>query len=214
MWLFEWVIKRIRPVAVRHYGNHLAAAVVADARREYEALMPQLPYLGGVRNFDTWLIIAAAMFLAFYKPLKSRGRPVEEIGDLVYEAVETLFDALPRLLTRFYGRLHFTRRAVRQAQRAALVTQQHQHAGDWVFSFVEGDGDAFDWGQDFTECGVCKFFHAQGADEFAPHMCRLDFVFSDAFGWGLTRTTTLAGGGEVCDFRFKRDRGEPSVLAS
>ena len=204
MWLFDWVARRIRPVTVRHYGSQLADAVAVDARREYEELIPQLPYLGGARNLDTWLIIAAAMFLSFYKPLKARGRPVEEIGDEVYEGVEAFFASLPRFLTRLYGRLHFTRRAVRQAKKTALESQQRRYAGDWVFAVVEGDGNPFDWGQDFVECGVCKFFHAQDADEFVPYMCRLDFVFSDAFGWGLARTTTLAEGSEKCDFRFKR----------
>lgn len=206
MWLYGWAIKRIKPVAVRRYGRQFADDVAAEARREFEALIPQLPYIGGAQNFHTWLIIAAAMFLSLYKPLKARGRPVEEMGDLVYEGVEAFFASLPRFLTRLYGRLHFTRRAKRQAQKTAVESRRRQHAGDWVFAFVEGDGDAFDWGQDFAECGVIKLFHARGADEFVPHMCRLDFVFSDAFGWGLTRTTTLAEGGEMCDFRFKRKR--------
>jgi hypothetical protein len=210
MWLFNWVSKKIKPIVVRRYGERLADSVAWDAEHEYEALIPHLPYLGGARNFDTFLIIAVAMFLAVYKPLESRGKPVEEIGDVVYEAAEAFFASIPRSLTRLYGRLHFTRYSMRQAQKTATESQRRQHAGDWVFAFVEGDGEAFDWGQDFAECGVIKFFQAQDAVEFAPQMCRLDFVFSDAFGWGLARTTTLARGDEKCDFRFKRNRSEVS----
>jgi hypothetical protein len=208
MWLFDRAAKRIRPVMVRRYGSLVADGVATEARQVYEALIPQLPFLGGAGNFDTVLIVAAAMFLAFYRPLKSRGTAVEEIGDVIHEAVEAFFSKIPRFLARLYGRLHFTRHARRQAQKTALESQQRQYAGDWVFAFVEGDGDAFDWGQDFVECGVVKFFRTQDAVEFAPHMCRLDFVFSDAFGWGLARTKTLARGDEKCDFRFKRKRDE------
>jgi len=53
---------------------------------------------------------------------------------------------------------------------------------------------------------VVKFFHCQGADELVPYMCRLDYAMSKAMGMGLVRTTTLAEGGEKCDFRFKRGR--------
>jgi hypothetical protein len=206
MWLFDQVAKRISLVIVRRYGSQFADTVAVEARQEYEALIPQLPYLGGARNFDTFLIIAAAMFLAFYKPLTARGRPVEEIGDVVHETVEGFFSSIPRFPARLYGRLLFTRYSMRQARKTARESQQRRHAGDWVFEFVKGEGDAFDWGQDFVECGVCKLFRAQDAVEFAPHMCRLDFVFSEAFGWGLARTTTLAKGDAKCDFRFKRTR--------
>lgn len=44
----------------------------------------------------------------------------------------------------------------------------------------------------------------QGAAEFAPYICPSDILYSDALGWGLTRTMTLAEGAPKCDFRFKR----------
>jgi len=31
-----------------------------------------------------------------------------------------------------------------------------------------------------------------------------DLALSDAFGWGLTRTQTLADGCDYCDFRFQK----------
>jgi len=44
----------------------------------------------------------------------------------------------------------------------------------------------------------------QGAEEFAPYVCMSDIALSDAMGWGLIRTGTLADGCETCDFRFKK----------
>lgn len=207
MWGFDWAARRIRHVGVRRYGAETSDAITAEARADYEALIPQLPYIGGRRNPHTRLIIAAAMFLALYKVLKRRGRPVEEIGELVHEAVQAFFDTLPRFLLRSYGRLNFTRRALRGAYKSALESQEREYPGAWVYAVVEGDGVAFDWGIDQLECGICKFFAAHDAEEFVPYMCDLDFIASDYFGWGLVRTTTLAEGGERCDFRFKRERG-------
>jgi hypothetical protein len=102
---------------------------------------------------------------------------------------------------------YITRRTLRRAHRNALESQKRQYPGDWVCTVVGGDGEAYDWGIDQVECGICKFFADRDAEEFVPYMCALDFIASDYFGWGLVRTTTLAEGGERCDFRFKRDRG-------
>jgi hypothetical protein len=207
MWGFDWAAGRIRPVGMRRYGAQAADALSTVARREYEALIPQLPYIGGRRNPDTRLIIAAAMFLALYRALKRHGEPVEEIGEFVHQAVETFFGMVPRFPLRLYGRLNFTLRTLRRAQRMALESQKREYPGAWVYSVIEGDGGTFDWGIDQLECGICKFYAAQDADEFTRYVCALDFVASDYFGWGLVRTTTLAEGGRRCDFRFRRGRG-------
>ncbi|MEE8472388.1 MAG: L-2-amino-thiazoline-4-carboxylic acid hydrolase, partial [Dehalococcoidia bacterium] len=68
---------------------------------------------------------------------------------------------------------------------------------------VFGDGD-FDLGVDYVACGNYRFVRDQGAEEFAPYVCMSDIALSDAMGWGLIRTETLADGCLRCDFRFKR----------
>jgi hypothetical protein len=145
------------------------------------------------------------MFLALYKPLKTRGVPVEEIGDVVYEAVEGFYRSLPRSLMRLYGRFQSRTGSLRKARKLAAESQQQRYAGDWVYQVVE-EGE-YDWGVDYVECGIWKFFRQQGAEEFVPYLCRLDFLASEWFDWGLARTTTIAEGSERCDFRFKRRRG-------
>ena len=114
--------------------------------------------------------------------------------------------SIPRPLRYFGGRWQFTRFHTNKLKKQALASQERLYPDDWVWSFVQGDGEKFDWGPDNTECAVVKFFHAQGADELVPYMCRLDFAMSKAMGMGLVRTTTLAEGGTKCDFRFKRGR--------
>ena len=204
MWGFDWAARRIRHVGVSRYGADLADTVTAEARREFEALLPHIPYIGGRHNPHTHLIIAAAMFLALYKSSKQHGMDVQEIGKLLHASVEAFYVSLPRFLLRLYGRRNFTSRAVGQAQRLALESQQRAYPGAWVYTVVEGDGADFDWGIDQLECGICKFFAAHDAEELVPYVCDLDFLASDYFGWGLMRTTTLAEGGQRCDFRFKR----------
>jgi hypothetical protein len=77
---------------------------------------------------------------------------------------------------------------------------------------VEGNGQDFDWGVDYTECGICKFYQAQGAYELVPYLCALDFPSSEAADAGLVRTTTLGTGGLRCDFRYKYGRATLPVF--
>jgi hypothetical protein len=131
---------------------------------------------------------------------------VEESGEVILGTVEAMVASYPKLLTRGIGFYQMSGFGQRRARRAALRSQERAYPEDWVFDFVEGDGKEFDWGIDYTECGIVKFFRAQGAEELAPYMCLADYPMSEAFDTGLVRNTTIAGGSERCDFRFKRGR--------
>ena len=131
--------------------------------------------------------------------MKARDKTAEEIGKTIYDAVLERVSNLPVSPARALSTEDI------QAKRdQARKSQERRYPGDWVWKFVEGDGEEFDYGYDFLECGTQKLYHAQGADEFLPFYCFLDFVTSKASGWGLTRTMTLAEGYKKCDFRFKK----------
>jgi hypothetical protein len=91
-------------------------------------------------------------------------------------------------------------------KRAAARSQERVYAEDFVFHYVEGEGAEFDFGLDYEECAVLKFYRAQGAEAFAPYVCLYDYPQSRLTGTGLVRTMTLAEGGERCDFRFRIGR--------
>ena len=67
-----------------------------------------------------------------------------------------------------------------------------------------------DFGVDYVRCGNLELAKKLGAEEFAPYVCMSDIALSDALGWGLIRTQTLADGCSHCDFRFQRD-GETRI---
>lgn len=83
-------------------------------------------------------------------------------------------------------------------------TQMREHSDNFVITFVEGDGKEFDYGYDYFECAILKFFESQGAFELLPYICAPDIPVSKALNMGLKRTTTLGGG--KCDFGFMRGR--------
>ncbi|MCK4815391.1 L-2-amino-thiazoline-4-carboxylic acid hydrolase, partial [bacterium] len=186
-----------------------AEVVAGETRQEFEALIPQLPYIGGGKNRLTKDLIGAVWFLALYTVLKKLDKTVEEVGKIIYESTEAYLSSLSRLSKlglRFSWRMTFTRVGKKLIKSQAALSQKRQYPEDWVWSFIEGDGKEFDFGMDFIECAVCKFFHSQGADEFTRFVCLTDFPMSKFTGSGLVRTMTLAEGAEKCDFRYKRGR--------
>jgi hypothetical protein len=206
---FDELREHTRPVLTASYGAELADAIDEDAHREFESLIPEIPYIGGDGNELTDELVQASMALALHRAMSKHGKTVEESGAVLIQTVEAMVASYPKLLTAALGFYEMSGFGQRKMRKAALKSQQRAYPEDWVFSFVEGDGEAFDHGIDFTECGIVKFFRAQGAEELAPYLCLADYPMSEAFGTGLIRNTTIAGGAERCDFRFKRGREIP-----
>jgi hypothetical protein len=146
------------------------------------------------------------MFLALYRVLTWRGLHPDDIGQLVYRGIEAWLRGYPRILLRMMGWRRFAPWYLQAEQRRAERSQARQYAGDWVYRFVPGNGRSFDWGIDYTECAILKFYRSQGAEEFMPFLCSLDVPMGQALALGLRRTGTLVGGAPCCDFRFKRGR--------
>jgi hypothetical protein len=181
-------------LAARRYGDRMADAVVREAREAYQSLLPALPYVGGKESPATGWINLAATSLAVYRALQAQ-----------YEVATAQLSRYPGFVYRWLGRRQFGKMMARDKVYLAR-TQARTYPGDWVGTFVEGDGQDFDVGIDYTECGACKFLRAQGADEVAPYLCLTDLVVSRACGFGLKRTMTLAEGDATCDFRYKLGR--------
>jgi len=199
---FDGAVKRIRPPLTQYAGEE-TDELIAETRGAYQALIPQLPYVGTRQPFAQFMIFSG-WFLGMYRVLQARGWTVEETGQLTYRIGEAFVKAYPRFVTRFLGRRIFSSAYVEDVRRRAAESQQRQYPDGWVAVFVEGVGQTFDYGVDYVECGTCKFLASQGAPELGPYLCPSDVHYSEAFGWGLIRTQTLAEGHSRCDFRFKK----------
>ena len=197
---FDSRARRWRTVLAQRYGDGLADTILGQAREEFEALIPEIPYIGGDENHLTGSLIGSARCLAFYRAMKARGKSVAEAGKILYDAVKAHSDAYVLKIPpdQRLSRDRLMRRRREQAERS----QERRYAWDWVYEFVGGDGETFDYGYNYSECTTEKFYRAQGAAEFLPFYCFLDFPKCELGGLGLTRTTTLSEGGERCDFRF------------
>ncbi len=198
------VIGRIQPELAARYGETAVTEIRREVLQEFARLLPEIPYIGGKKNKLTVFLIQSAWALSFYRVVQRRGGDVAEAGEILHQAAEAMFNAIPVFLRHGYGRIRFHKWRYPAMAAAARETQKREYPGNWVQEFVAGDSETFDFGYDYTECGIVKFLEAQNAPELIPYLCQTDFAAAEALGFHLTRPETIAAGDGRCNFRFSR----------
>jgi len=157
-------------VLTSFYGSALATGYLDETRREFEALIPHIPRIGGKRSRYNRDAIGMSYGLALYKVLRVHGRPIDEAARVVHLLAQEKLASVPwtvrwglhpvrALLGTRVGKCLFKARLKCQATRS----QQWADSGGIVASYVEGDGQEFDCGIDITHCPILDFYRAQGA---------------------------------------------------
>lgn len=189
---------------VARYGKDLASALQREVRQEYEKLISEIPYIKGMRArpLNTFLLITVQE-LATYKAMKKHGKSSGEAWELCHEALRFRLAEIPQW-KRWLLRLFMFSRPVRKIVEIRARQQQKVRFGDFEVEYLIGEGHDFGFGVNYLQCGNLNFVKKHGGEEFAPYVCMSDIALSDAMGWGLIRTQTLADGCHYCDFRFKK----------
>ena len=198
---FEKTASLVRSSVVSNYGSDFADTLYREVRQEYEKLIPEMPYDDDAMN-RTFLTITTQE-LAVYKVMKKHGKTAGEAWELCHDALRARMKKVPKVVRWFVKQIWFSN-FTKKKTRKELAKMPKEPIADYVMKFVEGDGKNFDYGVDWVACGNYKFMQGQGGEEFTPYICMSDIALSDAMGWGLIRTETLADGAERCDFRFKK----------
>ena len=182
----------------------------AAVHEEYDLLIPEIPRIPRARMLNTFLLITAQE-LATYKGLKRFDIPVEEIWQLCHKAIRIRTNAIPKWKRWFLKQAMFSKLVKRMlARRAALGLTAR--LGDFEIEYLASDQQDFDLGVNYRGCGNYSLVMKHGGAEFAPYVCMSDIALSEAFGWGLVRTQTLADGCDHCDFRMTK--GGPTRITS
>jgi hypothetical protein len=174
-------------------------------RKRVQEIIPSIPRIRGARAaaFNSFLRITAQE-VAAYQAVKKRGGMAQEAWEICHRAIRLRMDRLPKWKRRLLGWLLQPGISWRIVRRREKRNEQPQF-GDFQVRYLTGDGSDFDIGVDYVRCGNLELVKKLGAEEFAPFVCMSDIALSDALGWGLIRTQTLADGCSHCDFRFKKD---------
>ena len=190
---------------VDRYGRETADALTREVRKELEILIPEIPYIkGGPRagSFNHFLRITAQE-LAVFKAMQKRGKLAREAWELCHMAIQLRAEQVPLWKRRFIRYLMFSRLVTKIFEKRARRGEKGIF-GDFEVEYIAGKGADFDFGVNYLRCGNIEFVKKHGGEEFAPYVCMSDIALSDAMGWGLKRTQTLADGCQYCDFRFKK----------
>ncbi len=200
---YQRILVTINPILVKKFGEQTAKNFQEETLLLYsEEIIPEIPYIGGNKNPYTRFLLQTSMALALYRSVQNHGGTLEEAAELIFEGMCVVADQMPRFFMHLYGRLTNSRIYYPKLRRDAQATQLRKYPADWVYSFVEGDGESFDYGIEMQECGILKFLEAQGAIELGPYLCEVDYITFSAMGIELRRTKTLAFGCGTCDFRM------------
>lgn len=179
-----------------------AGEVLARAREELDGLVPRMADPGWRAPHMRTFSITGAIYVAVYLALAARGCSPAEAWEVCDQATRRRFARLPRPARSIMSATFFSRPF--QAVSRALSRRSQSALGGWAYRFVEGEPGAFDYGVDYSRCAIRELAIASGAEAFAPYICLADIPGSEALGWGLSRSETLAQGGERCDFRFRK----------
>jgi hypothetical protein len=206
---FDKAAKHMRVAVAARYGGGFAETALTQARLEFEKLIPELPYIGGRKNRLTEMLVGSTWCLALHRVFRNHGKTAEETGAIIDATVRAQFGRIPKPLRALAGIYMSSGLYLGRLRKQAAQSQERTYPGNWVFDVIDGHGSGgggadFDYGIDFAECGICKFYKDRDAEELIPYLCATDFPVSELLGTGLIRTTTLADGSERCNFRFKR----------
>ncbi len=206
---FDRSLNRVNQMLVTRLGVEPARRLLCESREEYEALIPRIPFIGR-NNPMLVFLLPTTRYLAVYRGLQRQGLAIEEAGPLAFEIGTEALKAIPSIARHFIRYLWFSPWFTVRLKKRTKESQERKYPGGYVLNYIEGDGQAFDYGVDYLECASCKFLEAENALELAPYVCAVDKTASELLGWGLKRTMTLAEGSRKCDFRFKKG-GETHV---
>lgn len=212
---FSKYIVSIPKLLKGQYDDAKIYKYIKQMTEEFENLIPQIPYIGGNKNYYTRVLIQMISNLAIFRILEKEGFTYREIGELFYEFV----DIHQRIRKEKYEKMGrdmanypFTSQYVNQVIFIAETSQKRAFPYDWVLEFVEGDGITFEYGFDIIECGVYKIFKELGAEKYVPLQCVNRIREAQIFGYGVFRTQTLATGAPSCDYRYTKTLKTPHKI--
>ncbi|MFC2006631.1 L-2-amino-thiazoline-4-carboxylic acid hydrolase [Chloroflexota bacterium] len=208
---FDGLTTYLEPLLQQRIDPAIAKDTLQAAQLRYALILEELPYIGGDGNWLTGNLIKGAMAAAFYLPMKERGRNVDEVGRMFYEAVEkAMSDQLAHPKVRAHDTTAINMARTKE-QDFAIWTQKREYPYNWVSRYVECEGTPFDYGRDWLECGIVKLHKHYGIAELSPYLCLLDHIVFRVSGQGLHRTKTLAMGDDCCDFQINLGGGVISL---
>jgi len=193
-----------------YFNNSKIQDLLVEIRKACEALIPDLPYIGGDTNPTTQNLIDSACSLPILLSLEKEGISMRDMAKIIYKTFESFYNLTSPEKRQQIRDFYFSEDMCEITRKASSVSQLRKYPEDWVYTYVEGDGISFNYGYDIIECGIVKFYKQIGAERFTPIICLTDYANFRSLGVGFKRIQKISTGDTICDFRFKKDFDTPS----
>ncbi|MCP4004513.1 MAG: L-2-amino-thiazoline-4-carboxylic acid hydrolase [bacterium] len=203
---FDWFARRAQAHMEKRHEPEFARQVLADARKRFEGLLPDLPYIGGLANPFTPVIEVNGWIIALYWAFLDRGSQAEEAIRVLIEVADEVFASMPGFVRRLAGRFAFAWPVRSYLTRAARRSQLRRHPADFVWEVREReDGISLV----FEECAVHKLYRELDVKELGPYCNFFDVTYSRHLGMGLDASQTKGLGCDVCTLQFRKGQPTP-----
>ncbi|NVM19065.1 MAG: L-2-amino-thiazoline-4-carboxylic acid hydrolase [Candidatus Lokiarchaeota archaeon] len=209
---FDSMLPLLRELLAKNFNNDKIDELFNLMKQEYEDLIPEIPYIGGKKNFFTNFLIGSASILAIIYIIEKEGFTLREIGEFLYELSDVNHQVRKKMMEntgKDPSKYPFEKEYMDYMKLATEKSQKRKYPADWVADYVEGDGKEFEWGFNVYECGIHKFFKRLDAEKYVPLICLFDFSEANIFGFGFSRTQTLSNGAPLCDHRYIKNVQTP-----
>ena len=204
MKLFDLTFRPIKKKLKHHYGDQYAENIVAKTRQNYAEIIPQMPYVGGMKNYYTPIIVVNGWIVAMFRAMNETGNTAADVIRIWAEVADDLFSKIPGWIARLGGRILLSNPVVKAFKNQTIASQERRFPEDWVYELLEGDGEKFDLGFEFSECAVIKFYQAMNTMELAPYCNFGDVTYSHYMGIGLDTSEAIGMGCDHCRMLFKK----------
>ena len=201
---FEAFLRAARAELARSGGAEFADAVVADARRAYEDVLPEVPDIGGRANVFQPVMTINGWMAALHRAMRAHERSARDTVAVTQAVFDGWLRKLPGWALRGIGRLAVSSPARAYYARQAERSQERRYADDFVWTLEQGaDGEV---SFVFEECAVNKWYDAHDLRDLKPYCNFADVTYSRLMGMGVDASETIGLGCERCALRFKAGR--------
>jgi len=192
-----------RELYLHIFGENEIDDILDEMRDRYEALIPDMPYIGE-KNFHLQWFIPNSEKLAEYLVLENYGVTKKDFSNLHLTQSSKDLLAMGKDQLIAIGKMQFGYQTELFMAATALWSQFRVYPDDYVIYFRRGNGVDFDWGLDYTQCANVQLYKKFDAlDLLLPLVCTQDYIAGSAMRTGYRRTMQIATGDPICDLRWK-----------
>ncbi len=192
-----------RELYLHVFGENEIDDILDEMRARYEALIPDMPFIGE-SNFHLQWFIPNSEKLAEYLVVANYGVTKKDFSNLhlMQASKDLLAWGKDQLIA--IGKMQFGYQTELFMAATALWSQFRVYPDDYVIYFRRGDRVDFDWGLDYTQCANVQLYKKFDAvDLVLPLICTQDYIAGSAMRTGYRRTMQIATGDPICDLRWK-----------